>query len=89
MKDVKEGRLVRNTSKLLKTQPFIDDHRLLRVGGRLHYAEALCDVHHTVISLRSHRIQKIINLHLHIDLGHAFVHCTLARNTDEFYISAA
>ena len=89
LKDVKEGRPVRNTSKLLRTSPFIDDSGLMRVGGRLHYADAPYDVRHPVILPRNHRITKLIILRLHIELGHASVHRTLARITDEFYIPAA
>ena len=73
VRNLKESRTVGNKSRLLKAPPFIDDRSLLRVGGRLHYADAPFDACHPIISPRDYRLTKLKVRRRHAKLSHTSV----------------
>ena len=88
IRDIQEGRSIRNTSRLLPASPFIDRQGLLRVGGRLQHAELPYDARHPVILPRDHRVTRLIARRVHVELGHASAARTLSSLTDSYYIMA-
>ena len=89
IRDVKEVRTVKSTSRLLQACPFIDGNGLLRVGGRLQHAGLPFDTRHPIILPRDHRVTRLIARRCHSELGYASAHGTLLALSDNFLIPAA
>lgn len=73
------------TNKLKSLHPFIDSNGLLRVGGKLKYANiSLLQRHPLIIPYESHVTRLIIKLE-HERLPHAGPHCTLSNLRLKFW----
>lgn len=59
------------SSSILNVSPFLDDHRILRVGGRLGRPELAYDTKHPIILLRHHQLTRLIIFHYHWMWWHA------------------
>ena len=57
-------------SPLLKLDPFLDDHGLLRIGGRLEKSTLPFEVKHPIILPRSFHVTKLIIDHFHKKVKH-------------------
>lgn len=82
------GHPVSSKSKLSALNPFIDDHGLLRVGGRLGKAPLPYPVRHTLI-LASHALVRLIAAHAHVRTLHGGLQLTLNTLRQEYWILRA
>ncbi|KAG1929509.1 hypothetical protein F2P79_022940 [Pimephales promelas] len=72
IKHLRQGKEVnsRQFNKLYKLSPFIDDHGVLRVGGRLTHAELHPHVKHPAILPKGHHISRLLIKHFHEKVQH-------------------
>ncbi|XP_052752368.1 uncharacterized protein LOC128200991 [Galleria mellonella] len=66
----KEGSSLSISKPIRKLSPFLDEHGLLRVGGRLSRGGLTCDVKHPILLPRSHGLTTLVIEECH----HRFVH---------------
>ncbi|KAL9986969.1 hypothetical protein ACROYT_G001199 [Oculina patagonica] len=86
LRDLKAGREVKTSSKLVKLKPVLTEG-ILRVGGRLEEAVVLSyNERHPVILPRNHHISQLIVRHCHEGLAHAGKEQTLAQTRKMFWI---
>ncbi|KAL9975992.1 hypothetical protein ACROYT_G013221 [Oculina patagonica] len=85
LRDLKAGREVKTSSKLVKLKPVLTEG-ILRVGGRLEEAVVLSyNERHPVILPRNHHISQLIVRHCHESLAHAGKEQTLAQTRKMFW----
>ncbi|EEC01139.1 hypothetical protein IscW_ISCW001295, partial [Ixodes scapularis] len=65
------------SSKLKDFRPFIDDIRVLRVGGRLQQVSVSDDLKHPIILLNAHRFTELLTCRAHQRVLHGGVEKTL------------
>ncbi|XP_026066740.1 uncharacterized protein LOC113048964 [Carassius auratus] len=72
IKHLRQGKEVNSSlfNKLYKLSPFIDDHDVLRVGGRLTQAELHSHVKHPAILPKGHHISRLLIKHFHEKVQH-------------------
>ena len=80
------GNPVNVSSSILNLSPFLDDHGILRVGGRLGRAKLAYDTKHPIILPRHHQLTRLIILHYHWIWWHASSERTLAQLRQKFWI---
>ena len=68
---LKKGSRIRQTSRILSLNPFLDDLSILRVGGRQENAESSYDMRHPIILPSKHPLVKILIRSEHNRLLHA------------------
>lgn len=73
---LKDGIQLAKNSPLRKLNPFIDEDGLLRVGGRLTYADLPRDERHPVILPKTNHIATLIVRHYHEEVFHQGRHLT-------------
>ena len=61
----RKDRRLRCTSSLYRLDPFLDEHYLLRVGGRLNKVSFCKDLKHPVIRTRKSHVTELIISHFH------------------------
>jgi hypothetical protein len=71
MKGLLEYGSVSTTSSLLRLNPFLDEHGILRVGGRLRHPELPPDQKHNMLLPRHSRLTSLIIWDRHISNCHA------------------
>lgn len=76
MECIKLNKRLSKESKITNLDPFIDDHGLLRVGGRLRNARLQADERHPVIIPGKHHIALLLVQHLHKQTKHQGRHFT-------------
>lgn len=74
-----------NSSKLLSLNPFLDNHNILRVGGRLANANLDFKSKHPIILAKNHFFTNLIINYHHIKLLHAGPRLTLSSIREEFW----
>lgn len=72
IKSLRQGKEVnsKGSNKLYKLNPFIDDHSILRVGGRLTQAELHPHVKHPAILPKGHYVSHLLIKHFHEKVQH-------------------
>ena len=68
---LKKGLKLKQSSRILSLNPFIDESDILRVGGRQENARLLFDNRHPIIMPASHQLVKLLIRTEHIRLLHA------------------
>lgn len=76
MECIKLNKRLSKESKITNLDPFIDDHGLLRVGGRLRNARLPADERHPVIIPGKHHISLLLVRHFHKQTKHQGRHFT-------------
>ena len=71
LKDIKAQQPLKNKSVLSSLNPFIDDHGVLRAGGRLSQSSLSFNAKHPVILPCKHKISELLIKELHITNLHA------------------
>ena len=66
-----EGKKLSPRSRILPFHPFVDKHKLLRVGGRLERAKISFSECHLVLLPGEHRVTRLLTAAEHIGLLHA------------------
>lgn len=62
---LKQEKSLQKSSPIIKLNPFLDDHGILRVGGRLSRADISFDAKHQVLISSKHPITRLIIKHFH------------------------
>ena len=65
-----KNRVLRKSSRLHRLDPYMDDHGLIRVGGRIKRSELSIDNKHPVILPRKHHVTTLIISHYHQKVQH-------------------
>ncbi|XP_018311206.1 uncharacterized protein [Mycetomoellerius zeteki] len=73
------------TSKLLSLNPFLDEHGIIRVGGRLQHADLPYSEKHQIVLPGKHPFTKLLIKHEHIKLLHAGAQMILASIRQKFW----
>ena len=73
-------------SRLAPFSPFIDEHDLLRVGGRVGRSSLPYDAAHPLLLPREHHLSLLIARHYHQRYFHAGVNYVLAHIRQQFWI---
>lgn len=76
MECIKLNKRLSKESKITNLDPFMDDHGLLRVGGRLRNARLPADERHPVIIPGKHHISLLLVRHFHKQTKHQGRHFT-------------
>jgi hypothetical protein len=88
---LKSNKTISPKSLLIKLSPRIDENGIIRMDGRLTYADYLpYDVKHPIILPRGHHVTKLIVKHYHERANHTGgVNFILAQLSQRFWIIAA
>ncbi|XP_018357523.1 PREDICTED: uncharacterized protein LOC108757560 [Trachymyrmex cornetzi] len=73
------------TSKFLSLNPFLDEHGIIRVGGRLQHADLPYSVKHQIVLPSKHPFTKLLIKHEHTKLLHAGAQMTLTSIRQRFW----
>jgi hypothetical protein len=76
------------SSKIVRFQPFYQ-HRLVRLGGRLHFADLLHTETHPILLDASHHVTHLLIRHTHVQLHHLGDRVVLSHLRHEFWILRA
>jgi len=75
-------------SKISRFNPFLDDG-LIRLGGRLQFAELSEDLRHPILLDGKHCFVQLLIWHTHMPLHHLGVRIVLSELREEFWILRA
>ena len=76
------------SSKIVRFQPFYQ-HKLIRLGGRLHFADLPHTEKHPILLDGSHHVTHLLIRHTHIQLHHLGVRVVLSHLRHDFWILRA
>ncbi|KFD63100.1 hypothetical protein M514_24687, partial [Trichuris suis] len=85
--DMRKGRKVNESSKLIGLDPFLDEQNLMRVGGRIRRADVDFSTKHPVVLPGKSSLAHRIVWQRHLDLMHAGTERVLADLRAEFWIT--
>lgn len=86
--ELSQGRPVSKNSAIVSLNPFLDEHKIIRVGGRLKHSNLPNQIKHPIL-LSSHRIVTRIIRHAHLRAYHAGPQLTLCTLREEYWILRA
>ncbi|KAJ8945324.1 hypothetical protein NQ318_009719 [Aromia moschata] len=78
-------RSIPSNSKILSLNPFLDEKRILRVGGRLASSNFSFDKKHPILLSDNHKLTKMLLEHEHIRLLHCGPQQLLSSIRDKFW----
>ncbi|XP_049877550.1 uncharacterized protein LOC126374847 [Pectinophora gossypiella] len=84
--NLKDKKVISGKSKLLSLNPFLDDHGILRVGGRLQNARISPAMKNPIILPQNHRLTELIINHAHKLTFHGGARVTLALTRQKYWI---
>ncbi|XP_061719560.1 uncharacterized protein LOC133526796 [Cydia pomonella] len=79
------GKPLQSKSRLLSLTPFLDDQKLIRVGGRLNNAYYSYDIKHPILLCSRHHLTKLLFDMQHMALLHAPPQLLLASVRQKYY----
>ncbi|XP_008190207.1 uncharacterized protein LOC103312011 [Acyrthosiphon pisum] len=85
LSSLKAGKLVRRCSPLFRLSPFIDDHGVIRVGGRLVNSPISYDSKHPMVLPSKGMVTKMIFIYEHRRLMHAGPQALLAHVSRKYW----
>lgn len=74
------------SSRILTFAPYLDDHGILRVGGRLHNAELSYDRRHPIILDKNSRLAKLIIEQIHRETLHGGTQLMLQTLRQKYWV---
>ena len=80
------GPVVKKSSRLSALAPFVGEHGMVRVGGRLNRAKISFDAKHPVVIPRKHHVVDLLIRHYHEKEGHSGVRTVLTAIQQEYWI---
>ena len=89
VKNLKEGKPVKPSSKIIKLKPVMKGDEVMRVGGRISMAPISTDAMNPMILPKGHHIATILIRHLHEDNGHCGVEQVLSLLREQFWVVKA
>uniref|UniRef100_A0A5S6Q3R2 Integrase catalytic domain-containing protein n=1 Tax=Trichuris muris TaxID=70415 RepID=A0A5S6Q3R2_TRIMR len=84
--DMREGRKINESSKLIKLNAFLDRENLVRIGGRICRADVDYSIKHPVVLPGESSLAHRIVWQRHLDLMHAGIERVLADLRTEYWI---
>ena len=75
---LQRSKTVTSSSRIHNLNPFIDDHGLIRIGGRLGKSSMPAEEKHPIILPKTSHLSKLIILHYHKEIRHQGRGLTLA-----------
>ncbi|XP_029157317.1 uncharacterized protein LOC114929804 [Nylanderia fulva] len=88
-KQLTEGRNVDGGSRILSLTPFMDEHEIIRVGGRISNAALPYDARHPMLLPKSHRLTTLIIQREHVKNLHSGLQATMHAVRRRFWPLAA
>ncbi|XP_039311165.1 uncharacterized protein LOC120359022 [Solenopsis invicta] len=88
-KQLSKGRSVDGGSRILPLTPFMYEHEIIRVGGRIHNAALPYDARHPVLLPKSHRLTILIIQREHVRNLHSGLQATMHAVRRRFWPLAA
>ncbi|XP_029163314.1 uncharacterized protein LOC114934768 [Nylanderia fulva] len=88
-KQLTEGRSVDGGSRILSLTPFMDEHGIIRVGGRISNAALPYDARHPMLLPKSHRLTTLIIQREHVKNLHSGLQATMHAMRRRFWPLAA
>ncbi|XP_059622191.1 uncharacterized protein LOC132265511 [Phlebotomus argentipes] len=85
----RRGEPISKGSKLFKLLPFLDENQVLRVRGRLKYADLKYDARHPIILPGNHRFVELLIENCHLKNLHAGFNLTTGLLRSEYWIVGA
>ena len=83
---LRSGRNINAKSTIRKLSPYIDDYKVLRVGGRLDHAPIPLDARHSVILPSKSRFYVLVLRSVHMRLAHTSAGRTLHETGKMYWI---
>lgn len=83
---LQDNKAVSNRSQIRNLNPFVDEHKLLRVGGRLHQSSFTENEKHSIILPAKHHFTTILIRHTHESEKHGGLAITLQKLRQRFWI---
>lgn len=68
--NLKTGKILHNKSPLLSLTPFMDEHGLIKVGGRIKHTDYSYNKRHPILLLKNSRLTNLIFQEEHIRTLH-------------------
>ncbi|XP_072384716.1 uncharacterized protein [Diabrotica undecimpunctata] len=87
IKTLKSGKPLNGRSKLLNLLPYVDNHSILRVTGRLQNSDLTHDEKHPLIIPHKSKLSKLIIQHCHTKTLHGGIQQTLHYIKKRFWIT--
>ena len=87
--NLNQNKALSNNSKILSLNPFMDENKLIRVGGRLKNSALDRDVKHPILLPKNSVVTKLLVRQEHERLLHAGPQATLASIRQRFWIISA
>ncbi|XP_061708246.1 uncharacterized protein LOC133518600 [Cydia pomonella] len=84
--DLKKKGKVRNKSSLIKLTPYVDEHDLLRVGGRLSKADLPEDAKHPIIVPSKQHVARLIIADAHTKTLHGTILQTMTYVRSKYWV---
>jgi len=85
---LRNDRPLPTSSKIVRFQPFCE-HNLIRLGGRLQFADLSHTEKHPILLDGSHHVTHLLMRHTHIQLHHLGVRVVLSHLRHEFWFLRA
>ncbi|XP_073964611.1 uncharacterized protein [Choristoneura fumiferana] len=86
IESIKKSKKISKTSKILGLDPFLDDHGLLRVGGRLKHAQISPEMKNPIILPYDNRLTRLIIDDAHKLTYHGGTRVTLAFVRQKYWV---
>ncbi|XP_048481684.1 uncharacterized protein LOC119693389 [Plutella xylostella] len=83
---LKMKKQVKNTSKLKSLNPYLDEHQILRVGGRLQHANISYESKHPIILGNKNCLTNLIVADAHLKTLHGGVQLTMSYLRSKYWI---
>jgi len=86
LNELKRNKTVKFNSKIASLNPFLDEHSIIRVGGRLRNSTLQYEHKHPILLPSNHALTRMIIMHEHERQMHAGLTGTLAAVRSRFWI---
>ncbi|GFR30068.1 retrovirus-related Pol polyprotein from transposon 17.6 [Trichonephila clavata] len=83
---IERGQQLPDSSNLLTLSPFLDERKILYVGGRLRHSNLSTEQKHPMLIPNNHPICDLIIKHYHVSYLHTGTEATLANIRSKFWI---
>ena len=88
-RDLKDGKPVKTSSKIIKLKPFMNEDGVMRVGGRVSMAPISADANNPMILPKDHHPAIILIRNLHEVNGHCGVEQVVSLLREQFWVVKA
>ena len=86
MQLIQSGKTLKPTSSLIRLSPYLDDNRIMRVGGRLGNSDLPVSMKNPIVLPKKHPGTRLVIRHYHRLLSHASPSRTLSDLVQKYWI---